>query len=185
MAQKSLFFMTVIITLLSPHFSWGQSRLFSLFRTNYYTEKTMVYDLVVDNNCKSAQKIPLKVYFINTQSGQSLKDFSKQNQDYFYPRNVQWSKSDTLTFGFKALDEVGRKMNRTLRIQVTMAVSGGRCQSQVSLLSSQQSLFTPLKGFEVEFRLKDYGALGKHPEDILWASVFGSGKVTCLTGPCH
>ncbi len=180
--HRALLVLTVVF---SAHFASAKSRLFSLYRTNYYTEKTMVYDLKHDQDCNIPSTSAFDVYFVQTKNGQRLSDFSKQNRDYFFPTQIVKESASTLRFKFKALDEMGQKMNKSLALRVSIVKTGQKCRTQLDLVSGQSLVFSNLIRFEVEFILKEYLAFGKQPSGLSWVAVFSPKNQVCLLGSCQ
>lgn len=160
------------------------SRLFSLYRTNYYPEKTMVYDLEYDQNtCRVTERQPISVYFVSTNSGGKLSGFSPQNRDYFNAREITSADANTLNFTFKAVNEIEAKLQSQLNFQVTLQQKNNRCEIKTNFLKNNSVFVQSLRKIDVNFNLTEMPGLGEQPSGINWVK-FSGAQSKCLLGQC-
>ncbi len=163
----------------------GQQKLFQLYRTNYYTEKTMEFSANIDDkSCSFQGKSPISVYFVSTQTGTRLKEFSSRNRKYFGAQYLSRS-AQFLQFTFRSLTEAGATVGKSYSLAVELEKTGGRCESLVSFLDGDaKALLAPLQRMEVEFHLKKYPLIsGLHPAGVNWVRLKGSEQ-RCVIGRC-
>lgn len=172
---------------ISPSLSYAKTaRLFSIYRTNYYTEKTLAYDLDYDDEtCRITDSQPIRTYFISSSSGAKLNSsLSAQNKNYFNARSINSSDAQTLNFKFKAINELESLLGRNLNIQVELIKTSKGCSAKTNFLSSGNVFVSDLRTIDVEFILKNMAGLGEHPQGISWVKLKGKTQQKCLFGKC-
>ncbi len=160
------------------------ARLFSLYRTNYYPEKTMVYDLEYDQStCRVTERQPVSVYFVATNSGGKLSGFSPQNRDYFNAREISSPSASTLNFTFKAVNELESKVQSQLTFQVSLQMKNSKCEIKTNFLKNGSNFVQALRKVDVNFNLTQMPGLGEQPSGINWVKFIGQ-QSKCLMGKC-
>jgi hypothetical protein len=159
--------------------------LFTLYRTNYYPEKTYSYNLEYDKkNCRITSSNPISVYFISTSNGAAISGFSGKNKEYFSAKNINSPNAQNLTFSFKAINELESIMRKKLDLSVQLVQMGNSCSVKTNFLSGNSVAITDLKRINVEFNLKDMPPFGMQPSSINWLKLIGRNRQSCLIGNC-
>jgi hypothetical protein len=180
-------FLSFLVLILLPTFSFAKSaRLFSIYRTNYYTDRTLAYDLDYDDkNCRITDTQPIRTYFVSSSSGAKLNgSLSAQNKNYFNARSINSPNAQTLNFKFKAINELEALLGRNLSIQVELMNTSKGCSPKINFLSSGSVFLNDLRTIDVEFILKNIAGLGEHPQGISWVKLKGKAQQKCLYGKC-
>lgn len=179
----------ILLVIFSVKSFAGTYALFQLYRTNYYTEKTVQYVVKVkDTSCEFDGSKPVKAYFVNTSNSQYHSELNaasvfSQNKKYMGPR-IQSKSDDYLIFDFRSLKEAAASEGKSYAIGVELEKKGSKCVPLVSFLnSSNESIMTPFKRIEVEFKLVEMTGFGMQPESVNWAKIKGSGS-RCVVGSC-
>ncbi len=161
------------------------TNLFTLYRTNYFPEKTYSYQLEYDEqSCRITAKHPISVFFISTSTGAKLKGFSGYNKEYFQAQSINSPNAQSLTFSFKAIRELESILKQRLQIQLQLTKTENSCRIQTNFLTNGQILVSDLKKIDVEFVLKNQPPFGLQPANINWLKLFSSKTSKCLTGMC-
>ena len=144
----------------------------------------MVYDLQYDSNsCRLTGAEPIRVYFVDTNSGKPVSGFSSQNRTYFWPRYIDKTASG-VSFTFQGLQEISKKRNENLFINVGVESTTQGCQVVSEFVSQQKNLLTDkFYRVEIEFVLEEKPLIGLQPADIKWLKVMGTRNL-CLWGQC-
>lgn len=162
-------------------------RLFSLFRTNYHPEKTMLYNLSYDKKaCRITSSYPVDISFIDTLSGKTIAPPSKMNRDYLAPRNVSSPNPQTVNFDFIVVNEVEKINNKDYLFQVQLLQTKSGCKPTTHILSYGKPIITNLKKMDTKFNLVEYPIFGLQPSKnnaINWLRVHGD-QTLCLVGKC-
>ena len=145
----------------------------------------MVYDLQYDSSsCKLSGSEPIQVYFVDTQSGKPVSGFSNQNRRYFWPRYLEKT-ARGVSFTFQGLQEVSKKRNENLFINVGVEPTSQGCQVVSEFVSQEKNLLTAqFYRVEMEFVLEEKPFLGLQPADINWLKIMGTRNL-CLWGKCQ
>lgn len=179
------------ILILTPYFSasfcWAETAtLFTLYRTNYYPEKTYAYTLDYDaQSCRITSRQPISVYFISTASGAKLNGFSGYNREYFEAQGLTTAHAQNINFNFKAIRELESILNQSLQLRVTLNKSGNSCRVKTDFLANGRVLSSDLKKIDVEFNLKNRPPFGLQPESINWLKLLSHSNSRCLIGTCR
>lgn len=162
------------------------ARLFSIYRTNYYSDRSIAYDLQYDSEtCRITDPQPIRTYFISSSSGAKLSNsLSGYNRDYFSARSLSSINAQTLSFKFKAINELEALLGSSLKIQVELIKNGANCTANTIFLSSGKLFFRELQHIDVEFVLQNFMGLGEHPQGISWVRLRNPKQKKCLFGKC-
>lgn len=153
-------------------------KVFELYRTNYYTEKTMRYAVTLDSTCQLDSKNPVIVYFVDTKTKNYVEGFSKYNKEYFQPNILQIA-SEMAEFNFKSLKEVSKKAGSDYSILVETIKSGSQCKVNADLLKNGKVVVSGLNKVDAEFELN----VLNQPKGFKWVKASGNQKF-CLVGSC-
>ncbi len=183
--MKSYFFVLTLVLIFSVQNAQATTvRLFSLYRTNYYPEKTMVYDLEYDAaDCRITDRQPISVYFVSTNSGTRLDGFSAQNRDYFNAREMTSPTAQALNFTFKAVNELEANLGSDLKFSISLVKNKSSCAVQTNFLKAGKVAVQGLRKINVNFNLKNILGLGEQPSSINWLKLIGQSS-KCLVGSC-
>lgn len=182
--MKLRFFIFIFLILFTTLSQAKSMRLFSLHRANYYPEKTMVYDLEYDEStCRITNRQPVSVYFVSTNAGSKLSGFSAQNRDYFNARELKSPNGSTVSFTFKAVNELESKLRSEIVFQVQLTKTETQCLAQTTVLKNGNTYVQNLKKISVHFNLRNIPGLGNQPSGIDWVSLSGQPS-RCLFGSC-
>ncbi len=178
------FFSVLATVLFSSSLFAANKQVFQIFRKNYYEHRTMVYDLQYDSStCRLTGSEPIRVYFVDTDSGQPVSGFSNHNRRYFWPRYMDKTASG-VSFTFQGLQEVSKKRNENLFINVGVESNNQGCKVVSEFVSQQKNLLTSqFHRVEMEFVLEEKPLVGLQPADIKWIKILGARNI-CLWGKC-
>ena len=180
--KTSLFF--TFILLLTTSAQASQMKLFEVFRTNYFTEKTMIYSVDVDKGSCQFKKDPVfDIYYVETANKKRInEDLNSHNQIYTNPKSVEVSDDGKmLSFTSRAVRAMGNKFGQELFIEVLLPNSGKR-RPTVQMVTGSGVLLPKLKRIEMKLNLNGNGN-PKALNPLKATRIIGAGNI-CIVGNC-
>jgi hypothetical protein len=162
-------------------------RLMSFFRVNYYTNKTYVFDVNVDSNCRINQKNPLSSYFIvSNGNSKKIEALTGNNKKLFTPKVLGKNSSKAVfSLGIFSHKLFKSTYPKDVKFQVEVFNSSNGCRAEVQSFIDDQLLFDRLERIEAKLTLHSSGLLKGHPKGLSWLRFIERNSSDCLVGNCQ